>query len=501
MTATADRTGVQTYQMFIDNQWLDSAGGRKLESINPATGKVWAVVPEGNAEDVDRAVQAARRAFERGPWGTTMTASERGALMRKLADLVVENLDELARIETADNGKTIRETRGVDLPFLHQWFYYYAGAADKIQGETIPLAPSVLNYTIREPIGVVGAITPWNAPLLVLAMKLAPALAAGCTVVLKPAEQTPVTALEFCKLVERAGFPPGVVNVVPGYGEAAGDALVKHPDVDKIAFTGETVTGRLIARNAAETLKEVTLELGGKSPHIIFADANLDNAAIGACTGIFPAAGQACIAGSRLFVQDRIYDSFLEAIARRAEQIRVGDPLDPAMQMGPQTSKEQLEKIERYVAIGQREGAKLVTGGKRPDRPELANGYFFTPTIFRDVKNEMRVAQEEIFGPVTAAIPFHDEDELIALANQTHYGLSAGLWTQDIGKAHRLARRLKSGVVWVNTFRKLSWMSPFGGVKQSGYGRENGLEAFHYYTQLKSVWVDLAEKYPDPYAS
>ena len=348
---------------------------------------------------------------------------------------------------------------------------------------------------------MVGAIVPWNSPLLMIAFKLAPALAAGNTVVLKPAEQTPVTALEFAKLVERAGFPPGVVNVVTGFGETAGAALVKHPEVDKIAFTGETVTGQIIAREAAATLKHVSFELGGKSPHIVFADADMDNALIGAASGVFVAAGQTCVAGSRLFVQRRIYDEFLTKLSERAKRIRVGDPLLRETQMGSQTSEEQVQKIMSYVDIGKAEGATLLAGGGPPEDPALSGGYFFTPTVFGDVENGMRIAQEEIFGPVIAAGVFDDEDELIAKANGVRYGLAGGVWTQDIRRAHRVARRIKAGTVWVNCYRRLHWASPFGGYKMSGYGRENGLEVMSLYTQVKSVWVDLAEKTPDPYAS
>ncbi len=493
-------TGLQQRKLFINGQWEDAASGRSFESINPAKGEVWATAPEGDAADVDRAVMAARAAFESGPWGS-ITPTERGHLIRRLGDLVKENIDYLAELETLDNGKAIRETGGVEMPAIANWYYYFAGLADKIQGETIPLGNSMLNYTLREPVGVVGAIVPWNSPLLMIAFKLAPALAAGNTVVLKPAEQTPVTALEFAKLVERAGFPPGVVNVVTGFGETAGAALVKHPEVDKIAFTGETVTGQIIAREAAATLKHVSFELGGKSPHIVFADADMDNALIGAASGVFVAAGQTCVAGSRLFVQRRIYDEFLTKLSERAKRIRVGDPLLRETQMGSQTSEEQVQKIMSYVDIGKAEGATLLAGGGPPEDPALSGGYFFTPTVFGDVENGMRIAQEEIFGPVIAAGVFDDEDELIAKANGVRYGLAGGVWTQDIRRAHRVARRIKAGTVWVNCYRRLHWASPFGGYKMSGYGRENGLEVMSLYTQVKSVWVDLAEKTPDPYAS
>ncbi len=493
-------TEVQQRKLFINGQWEDAASGRSFESVNPAKGEVWATAPEGDAADVDRAVMAARTAFESGPWGN-ITPTERGHLIRRLGDLVKENIDYLAELETLDNGKAIRETGDVEMPAIANWYYYFAGLADKIQGETIPLGNSMLNYTLREPVGVVGAIVPWNSPLLMIAFKLAPALAAGNTVVLKPAEQTPVTALEFAKLVERAGFPPGVVNVVTGFGETAGAALVKHPEVDKIAFTGETVTGQIIAREAAATLKHVSFELGGKSPHIVFADADMDNALIGAASGVFVAAGQTCVAGSRLFVQRRVYDEFLTKLSERAKRIRVGDPLQRETQMGSQTSEEQVQKIMSYVDIGKEEGATLLAGGGPPEDPALSGGYFFMPTVFGDVENGMRIAQEEIFGPVIAAGVFDDEDELIAKANGVRYGLAGGVWTQDIKRAHRVARRIKAGTVWVNCYRRLHWASPFGGYKMSGYGRENGLEVMSLYTQVKSVWVDLAEKTPDPYAS
>ena len=493
-------TGVQRYRLFINGRWEDAASGRTFESVNPARGEVWAEAPEGDAADVDRAVMAAREAFDKGPW-RTMTPTDRGHLIHKLGDLVKENIQHLAEMETQDNGKAIRETGGVEMPAIANWYYYFAGLADKIQGETIPISSSVLNYTVREPVGVVGAIIPWNSPLLMMAFKLAPALAAGNTVVLKPAEQTPITALEFGKLIEKAGFPPGVVNIVTGYGETAGAALVRHPEVDKIAFTGETVTGQVIAREAASTLKHVSFELGGKSPHIVFADANMENALIGAASGVFVAAGQTCVAGSRLFVEKPVYDEFLTRLSDRARRIRVGDPLKHETQMGSQTSREQLSKIESYVDLGKQEGARLLAGGVRPEDPTLASGYFFTPTVFADVDNQMRIAQEEIFGPVVVAAAFEDEEELIQRANDVKYGLAAGVWTSDIKRAHRVASRVRAGTIWVNCYRRIHWASPFGGYKMSGYGRENGLEVMHLYTQVKSVWVDLAEQTPDPYAT
>ena len=424
-------TGLQQRKLFINGQWEDAASGRSFESINPAKGEVWATAPEGDAADVDRAVMAARAAFESGPWGS-ITPTERGHLIHRLGDLVKENIDYLAELETLDNGKAIRETGGVEMPAIANWYYYFAGWQTRSRARLFPWATACSITTLREPVGVVGAIVPWNSPLLMIAFKLAPALAAGNTVVLKPAEQTPVTALEFAKLVERAGFPPGVVNVVTGFGETAGAALVKHPEVDKIAFTGETVTGQIIAREAAATLKHVSFELGGKSPHIVFADADMDNALIGAASGVFVAAGQTCVAGSRLFVQRRIYDEFLTKLSERAKRIRVGDPLLRETQMGSQTSEEQVQKIMSYVDIGKAEGATLLAGGGPPEDPALSGGYFFTPTVFGDVENGMRIAQEEIFGPVIAAGVFDDEDELIAKANGVRYGLAGGVWTQDI---------------------------------------------------------------------
>jgi betaine-aldehyde dehydrogenase len=481
------------YQLFIDGKWVDAESGKTFTTPNPATGQTLAEVAEADKADVDKAVTAARRAFE-GKW-SRMSARDRGRLLYKLAQLIEENSKELAALETADNGKPIRESQYVDLPQVAENFEYFAGYATKIEGETIPVPGQMFNYTLREPIGVCGQIIPWNFPLLMAAWKLAPALAAGNTVVLKPAEQTPVNAMELGKLIQEAGFPDGVVNIVPGYGETAGAALAAHKGIDKIAFTGSTEVGKLIAHAAADNLTKVSLELGGKAPNIVFADANLDQAVNGAMMGIFFNQGQVCCAGSRLFLSEEIKDEFLDRFKEKAQKIKVGNPMDAATHMGPQVSEEQLDRIKGYVDIAREEGANVLTGGCSPAlEGDFQKGYFFQPTIFSEVKNQMRVAQEEIFGPVTSVITFKDEEDLIKQANETIYGLSAGIWTNDITRAHRFAREIKAGVVWINTFNMFNAASPFGGYKQSGYGREMGKHALELYTQVKSVWVDLSGK-------
>lgn len=481
------------YQLFIDGEWVDAASGKTFTTPNPATGQTLAEVAEADRADIEKAVAAARRAYE-GKW-SKLSARDRGRLLYKLSQLIEANAPRLANLETADNGKPIRESLYVDLPQVAENFEYFAGWATKIEGETIPVPGRMFNYTLREPVGVCGQIIPWNFPLLMAAWKLAPALAAGNTVVLKPAEQTPVTAMELGKLIQEAGFPPGVINIVPGYGEKAGAALASHAGIDKVAFTGSTEVGKLIARAAAENLTKVSLELGGKAPNVVFADADLEQAVNGAMMGIFYGQGQVCCAGSRLFVEDKIKDEFLAKLQERSRGIKVGDPMDKGTQMGPQVSAEQLDRIRGYVAIGQTEGATLLTGGEPPSlEGNLQNGFFFQPTIFSEVKNQMRVAQEEIFGPVVSVITFSDEDDLIRQANETIYGLSAGIWTRDITRAHRFAKEVKAGVVWINTFNMFSPASPFGGYKQSGYGREMGKQALELYTQVKSVWVDLSGK-------
>ncbi|HEV7890762.1 MAG TPA: aldehyde dehydrogenase family protein [Pyrinomonadaceae bacterium] len=481
------------YQLFIDGKWVDAESGKTFTTPNPATGATLAEVAEGDKADIDKAVAAARRAFE-GAW-SKVSARDRGRMMYKLAQLIEAKTSDLAAIETSDNGKPIKETTYVDLPQVVENFEYFAGWATKIEGETIPVPGQMFNYTLREPVGVCGQIIPWNFPLLMAAWKLAPALAAGNTVVLKPAEQTPVGAMELASLIQEAGFPDGVVNIVPGYGETAGAALASHPDIDKVAFTGSTEVGKIIARTAADNLTKVSLELGGKAPNIVFADADMDQAVNGAMMGIFFNQGQVCCAGSRLFLDARVKDEFLERFQERAGRVKVGDPSDMNTQMGPQVSEEQLNRIKGYVDIAKGEGATVLSGGCPPQlEGDFQKGYFFQPTIFGEVKNNMRVAQEEIFGPVVSVITFEDEDELIKQANEIVYGLSAGIWTKDITRAHRFAKAVKAGVVWINTYNMFNAASPFGGYKQSGYGREMGKHALEMYTQVKSVWVDLSGK-------
>jgi acyl-CoA reductase-like NAD-dependent aldehyde dehydrogenase len=479
------------YQLFINGQWTDAESGKTFATPNPATGETLAEVAEADKADVDKAVAAARKALD-GKWGK-ISPRDRGRMLYKLAQLIEARASELATLETQNNGKPLKESLYVDLPGVSDHFEYFAGWCTKLMGETIPVGGNFLNYTLREPVGVCGQIIPWNYPLSMAAWKLAPALACGNTVVLKPAEQTPVTALELAKLIQEAGFPDGVVNIVPGFGPTAGAALVEHPDVDKIAFTGSTEIGKLIARNAAATLKKVSLELGGKSPNIVFADANLDQAVSGALSGIFMNQGQMCTAASRLFLEASIKDEFLAKMSAKAREIKVGDPLDMGTQMGPQVSQEQLDRVKSYVAIAQGEGASVIAGGAPPQLAgPFANGYFYAPTILDNVTNSMRVAREEIFGPVASALTFENEEDLVKQANDTVYGLGSAIWTQDITRAHRLAKAIKAGVVWINTYNMLSSASPFGGYKQSGYGREMGKHALEMYTQVKSVWVDLS---------
>ena len=488
----------RTYdRLYIGGEWVAPHSARAIASIDPATEDVWAEVAEADDADIDRAVEAAKAAM-RGPWVTKITASQRGALLYKLAELIKRDGAKLAELESRDNGKPLRDTVG-EVQRAIDWLVYFAGAADKIEGEQIPIRPNALAYTRREPVGVVGAILPWNSPLLLYSWKLGPALAAGNAMVLKPAEQTPVSALELAKLVAEAGFPAGVFNVVPGYGASAGAALAAHRGVNKISFTGSHATARKIMALAAGNLKRCTFECGGKSPHIIFADADVERALIVATQSAFRSTGQSCSLGSRLFVQRSLYASFLERISERAQRIRVGQPLDRATHIGPQTSAQQLAKTEHYIALGKEEGARLLTGGKRPKG--FDKGYFIEPTVFADVDNKSRLAQEEIFGPVLAVMPFDTEEEAVRLANEVEYGLVAGLWTSDVSRAHRVAAQIEAGLVTVNTFRTTHPMLPYGGYKLSGLGRENGMEAIHHFTEAKTVVVDFDAAPPaDPFA-
>jgi acyl-CoA reductase-like NAD-dependent aldehyde dehydrogenase len=476
-------------RLLIGGDWREAQSGKRFATVNPATGDTLLEVAEGDAADVDLAVKAARQALD-GPWGK-MSASQRGRLLWKLGDLISEKTAELAHLETLDTGKPLGESSKIDVPLTADIFYYNAGAATKLEGSTVPVSGPYLNYTIREPIGVVGLIVPWNFPLLIAARKVGPALAAGNTVVLKPAEETPLTALRLGELALEAGIPPGVLNVVPGFGPTAGAALVAHPGVAGIAFTGETTTGQLIMQNAARTLKKVSLELGGKSPNIVFADADIDAASRGSMMAIFYNKGEVCTAGSRLFVEKGVHDAMLEKVIERAGKMTQGDPFDSKTRLGAQTSEAQMEKISKYVEIGKKEGARLVMGGE-PARIGNGRGWFWKPTIFDNVTNSMTIAREEIFGPVLSVITFEDFDKALAEANDSLYGLSAGIWTRDIKKAHRAARMLHAGTVWINTYNLYDAASPYGGTKASGFGRESGMAGLDFYTQTKSVWVDLS---------
>ncbi|SIS05790.1 aldehyde dehydrogenase (acceptor) [Peribacillus simplex] len=480
---------MKKYQLFIGGKWTDSLSGETFESINPGTGEVHALVSQGGEEDLNHAVKAARKAFESGPWAT-MSPSDRGRLLYKAAQKMWENSDFLAKVESKDNGLPINETKHIALPSTIDVLEFYAGLANKVQGDTLASPHNRFNYTLKEPLGVIGAIVPWNFPLMLTMWKLAPALAAGNTIVIKPAKETSTSILELAKLFQEVGIPDGVINIVPGPGSTVGSALASHPDVDKIAFTGSTDTGRLIMQAATKNLKPVSLELGGKSPNIVFDDATLEDAVNGAMFGIYFAQGQVCASGSRLFVQESIYDKFMDLFASKVQSIRVGNPLEATTQMGPQVSAQQLKTIEKYVEVGLEEGAELVTGGQRGKK----NGYYFTPTIFGDVTNEMTIAREEIFGPVVSVIRFKDEEDALRQANDTIYGLASGIWTNDLKRAHRMARGIQAGTVYVNTYSMLDSTTPFGGMKQSGFGRELGVQAMDMYTQSKSVWIDLGEK-------
>ena len=486
------------YSQFINGKEVPPSSGQYIESLNPYTAKPWCLIPRGNEEDVNTAVESAFQAFRQGEW-PSLNATQRGALLRKLGDLILENADRLAKIEVTDNGKLISEM-STQLHYIPQWFYYYAGLADKIEGAVLPIdRKEIFTYTRYEPLGVVGAIVPWNSPLLITSWKMAPALAAGNTFVLKPSEYTSASAFEYAKLVQQAGFPPGVVNVISGLGSEIGDLLVKHPKVAKVAFTGGTQTGKKVYQNAAEGIKKVSLELGGKSPNIVFEDANIDNAIKGVISGIFAATGQTCIAGSRLLVQKSIHDKFVDGIVEFAKTAKMGNPLQPETQVGPVTNLVQYEKILSYLDITKGEGAKCVLGGAKATRAECGEGWFIEPTIYTHVHNKMRIAQEEIFGPVLSVIPFENENEAIDIANDVNYGLAAGIWTNDMKKVFEVSNALQAGTVWVNTYRTLSYMSPFGGYKQSGLGRESGKEAIYEYLQQKCVWISTAKEIPNPF--
>lgn len=489
---------METYDLYIDGQFRKAAGGEYFESFDPYTGQPWALIAKGGAEDVRLAVEAAHRAFAAPAW-RGLTASARGQLLRRLGDLVAANAERLGRIETRDNGKLLAEMLG-QVKYMPQWFYYYGGLADKIEGAVIPIdKPKMFTMTQYEPLGVVAAITPWNSPLLLGAWKLAPALAAGNTVVWKPSEFASASALEFMKLVEEAGFPPGVVNVVTGFAADVGEPLVTHPLVAKIAFTGGEQGGQRVYELAARGLKRVSLELGGKSPNIVFDDAKLDNAVKGVISGIFAATGQTCIAGSRLLVQRSIHDDFVAKVVDFASTARIGDPSDLNTQVGPVTTRPQFEKVLRYIEGAKREGAKCLLGGGPSRRPECGDGWFVEPTIFADVTPDMQIAREEVFGPVLAVLPFEDDEDAIRIANSLPYGLAAGVWTESISRALTMAKRLEAGTVWVNTYRAVSYMAPFGGYKRSGLGRENGMEMIKEYLQTKSVWIDMGNEVPNPF--
>lgn len=483
-------------KLYIGGEWVDPIDGEIAESIDPATGRPWATVAVGGAADIDRAVAAAAEAFA-GPWRRT-PGYERAALLRRFAQLYEAALDDLVEVESRDSGMLVADARG-SIAAQAQWYYWFASLADKTYGHTIPMDDTVHAFTTQVPIGVVGAIVPWNAPLLTSCMKVGAALAAGCTVVLKPAEQTPVSALVLAEVVEKAGFPPGVVNVVNGYGRTAGARLVEHPDVGKVSFTGSTVTGKRMIADGSDNLKRFTFELGGKAPHIIFGDADIEQALNAATASAWRLCGQSCALGSRVLVERSAYGHAVDTFRARAGQVRVGMPTDEKARMGPQTHVDQLQKTLSYIKIGQGDGATLLAGGERIVDGDFADGYFVQPTVFSDVSNDMRIAQEEIFGPVVALIPFDDEDEAIAIANDTTYGLTAGLWTGDVGRAHRVSSQIQAGSVWVNTYSFVRWSLPYGGFKSSGWGRENGIDALAPYMETRTTVIGLTAQFPNAF--
>ena len=485
---------LKNYQMYINGEWVAAQSGKTFESINPSDGKPWAVVPEADEVDVDTAVKAAHRAFTEGPW-STMTATERGKLLRRLGDVLAEHSESLGHCETVDTGKLFKETRW-QARYISDYFYYYAGLADKVSGETLPIdKPNMWTMTIREPLGVVAAVVPWNSQLFLVAVKIGPALAAGNTVVLKASEHASAPMLEFAKVFEEAGFPPGVFNVISGLGEPCGRALTSHPLVDRISFTGGPETARHVVRNSAENFAQVSLELGGKSPVVIFDDADLESATNGVLLSIFSASGQSCVAGSRLLLHESIHDEVLARVAEKASKIRIGDPLDENSQMGPLATQAQLDNIDSTVADAKANGATLVHGGKQP--AGMGDGWYYEPTVVACPDQQIGIVQRELFGPVVSALRFTDEAHALQLANDSRFGLAAGIFTADIGRALRITKGIRSGIVWVNTYRMVSPLAPFGGYKDSGYGRESGLEAIYDYTRPKTVWLNTS---PDPIA-
>jgi acyl-CoA reductase-like NAD-dependent aldehyde dehydrogenase len=481
---------LKKYQMLIDGRWTDAEDGRAFESFNPATGEAWALIPEATAGDVERAVTAAHRAFSEGEWAKA-TPTARGRYLRKLADLLADKSEDLGRTETIDTGKMLKETRW-QAKYIAEFFHYYAGCADKIQGATLPIdKPDMCAFTLREPIGVVAAVVPWNSQLFLVAVKIGPALAAGNTVVLKASEHASAAMLEFGRLFEQAGFPPGVVNIVTGHGDPCGRVLTSHPLVQRISFTGGPASARQVIHNSASNFAQVSLELGGKSPFIVFDDADVESAVNGSISGIFGASGQSCVAGSRLYLHDKIADRFLDSMTSQARAIRIGDPLEEATQMGPLATTGQLDRIEREVAHAQEQGARLLTGGKRPTSPN--RGWYYEPTVLECPEQKLRIVDTELFGPVLSVLRFKEESEVIRLANDTRHGLAAGIFTRNGAKALRVTRAIRAGIVWVNTYRVVSPIAEFGGYKDSGYGREGGLQAIYDYTRPKTVWINTSE--------
>ena len=474
-------------KLLIGGKWVPAKSGKTFETLNPANEEVLALVAEGDKADVDESVKHARAAFESGKW-SQIGPHQRARYLYKIAELIEQHAEELAELETLDNGKAIFESKNIDIPGAAETFRYYAGWASKIYGETNPSDPGMFNFTLREPVGVCGQIIPWNFPLLMASWKLAPALACGNVCILKPAEQTPLTALRLGELILQTDLPESVVQIVTGFGPGAGSSIAEHPDIDKVAFTGSGEVGKLILRASAGNLKRVSLELGGKSPNIIFPDADMDQAVFGSMMGIFMNQGQVCCAGSRIFVQKGGYEEFTDKLSQFASGLTVGAGIDPNTRMGPLVSKEQHDRVKNYLDIGKREGAKVKIGGEAGDQER---GYFIKPTVFADVNNNMQIAREEIFGPVAAAIPFKDENDAVLQGNDTTYGLAAAVWTKDFSRAHKIARKLKAGTVWINTYGMIDPISPFGGYKQSGFGRELGKHSIELYTQIKSVWAKL----------